>query len=386
VNIGLPTYIALERKPDNGCEMWSMCCSETGIMYKLMIVKDGAAMEADFESDVPENYGHGTKVLANLVKGLEMSGRLIVADSFFASVEATEEMMRKGLHFLGTVKRSSRLYPKSHLENVDMEGSNSAGRYGRKMMEATTTISGRERKMYASVWSDKSRHFFIGTFTSPGIRKVTRERWRNVCGDEDNGAITTARTDVEVTMAGSAHTYFKHNGKIDQINGERSKNVDFESTFKVKKWHTRIENGLFGVLCVDTYNLWKACTGGVYKDHRLNVKQFLRRLSFELVGDIDDSPAGIQPGPEKNYMGLVKGSVPRKCRGTCKKRTVWICGSCDNHVCIECYDAHFNTCTSAHQVAMSRIKRSLSSSGSAASTPSIKRHCSRTPVTSHCSQ
>ena len=167
-------------------------------------------------------------------------GWLIVADSFFASVEATEEMMRKGLHFLGTVKRSSRLYPKSHLENAVVEGSNADGRYGRKMMETTTSVGGRERKMYASVWADKTRHFFIGTFTSPGIRKVTRERWRNVCGDEDNGAITTARTDVEVTMAGSAHTYFKHNGKIDQINGERSKNVDFETTFKVKEWHTRI--------------------------------------------------------------------------------------------------------------------------------------------------
>ena len=64
-------------------------------MYKLMIVKDGAAMEADFGSDVPEKYGHGTKVLVNLVKGLEMSGRLIVADSFFASVEATQEMMSR---------------------------------------------------------------------------------------------------------------------------------------------------------------------------------------------------------------------------------------------------------------------------------------------------
>jgi len=252
-------------------------------------------------------------------------------------------------------------------------------------METTTSVGGRERKMYASVWADKTRHFFIGTFTSPGIRKVTRERWRNVCGDEDNGAITTARTGVEVTMAGSAHTYFKHNGKIDQINGERGKNVDFESTFKVKEWYTRIENGLFGMLCVDAYNLWKACTDGVYKDHRLNVKQFLRRLSFELVGDIDDS--GIQPGQpetEKKYIGSVKGSVARKCRGTCEKRTIWMCGSCDKHVCTECYDAHFDTCTNAHEVAMSRVKRSLSSSVSAASTPSIKRHCSRAP--SHCSQ
>ena len=238
--------------------------------------------------------------------------------------------------------------------------------------------------MYASAWSDKTRHFFIGTFTSPGIEKVSRERWRNVCGDEDedNGAITTARTVVEVTMAGSAHTYFKHNGKIDQINGERGKNVNFESTFKVKEWHTRIENGLFGVLCVDAYNLWKACTGGVYMDEELNVKQFLRELSFQLVGAIDDS--GIQPETGKKYIGPVKGSVARKCTGTCKKRTIWKCGSCDTYVCTECYDVHFDTCIMAHEVAISRVKRSHSSSRSAASTPSIKRHCSRTP--SHCSQ
>lgn len=227
--------------------------------------------------------------------------------------------------------------------------------------------------MYASVWSDKSRHFFIGTFTSPGVEKVLRERWRNVCPDEDSHDVTTERTDIDVTMSGTAYTYFKHNAKIDQINGERSKNVDFESTFKVKEWHTRIENGLFGILCVDAYNLWRACTGGVYKNHQLNVKQFLRELACELVGAIDDSV--IQP----ETFGLSKGSDSRVCKGECKKKTSWFCRSCNINICPLCCGDHFLTCRVACEVALPRMKRSLSSSGSAASTPSIKRHCSRTP-------
>ena len=137
-----------------------------------------------------------------------MSGRLIVADSFFASVEAAEEMMKNGLHFLGTVKRSSRLYPKSHLENAVLEGSNADGRYGRKMMETTTSVGGRERKMYASVWADKTRHFFIGTFTSPGIKKVSRERWRNVREDDDNDDSDSDSASAAVPPA-VAHQHYR---------------------------------------------------------------------------------------------------------------------------------------------------------------------------------
>ena len=47
----------------------------------------------------------------------------------------------------------------------------------------------------------------------------------------------------------------------------------------------------------------------------------------------------------------------------------------------ECYDAHFDVCTNtiAQDVARAKLKRPHSSSGSAVSTPSLKRHCSRTP-------
>jgi hypothetical protein len=39
INEGLPHYIAIDRKPENGCEIQTACCGTSGIMMKLRIVK-----------------------------------------------------------------------------------------------------------------------------------------------------------------------------------------------------------------------------------------------------------------------------------------------------------------------------------------------------------
>ena len=39
INIGLPMYIALDHKPDNGCEIQNCCNGRSGIMIKLRLVK-----------------------------------------------------------------------------------------------------------------------------------------------------------------------------------------------------------------------------------------------------------------------------------------------------------------------------------------------------------
>ena len=39
INIGLPMYIAIDRKPDKGCEIQNSACSESGVMLRLLLVK-----------------------------------------------------------------------------------------------------------------------------------------------------------------------------------------------------------------------------------------------------------------------------------------------------------------------------------------------------------
>ena len=39
INDGLPHYVAIERKPENGCKIQTSCCGTSGIMMGLRIVK-----------------------------------------------------------------------------------------------------------------------------------------------------------------------------------------------------------------------------------------------------------------------------------------------------------------------------------------------------------
>jgi len=42
INIGLPMYVAINRKPENGCEIQNSCCAKSGIMMRLKLVKTAA--------------------------------------------------------------------------------------------------------------------------------------------------------------------------------------------------------------------------------------------------------------------------------------------------------------------------------------------------------
>jgi Transposase IS4 len=42
INIGLPMYVAMDRKPEDGLEIQNACCGHSGIMYQLKLVKTAA--------------------------------------------------------------------------------------------------------------------------------------------------------------------------------------------------------------------------------------------------------------------------------------------------------------------------------------------------------
>ena len=65
INEGLPHYIAIDRKPENGCEIQNACDGESGIMMRLKIVK-GPGVEEPFPPN--KDLNHATKVLAYLVR------------------------------------------------------------------------------------------------------------------------------------------------------------------------------------------------------------------------------------------------------------------------------------------------------------------------------
>ena len=60
---GLPDYVAIDRKPENGCEIQNLCWAKSGIMLKLQIVKGNTEI-----CNESSQLGHGTKVLQSLIR------------------------------------------------------------------------------------------------------------------------------------------------------------------------------------------------------------------------------------------------------------------------------------------------------------------------------
>ena len=66
INIGLPMYIDIDRKPGNGCEIQNSACSECGVMLRLLLVKSESYSHLHTQ-EINEGFQHETDILKYLV-------------------------------------------------------------------------------------------------------------------------------------------------------------------------------------------------------------------------------------------------------------------------------------------------------------------------------
>jgi Transposase IS4 len=64
---GLPQYVTIDRKPENGCEVQNAAYGRSGIMLQLQLVTT-AYHEATREVESEVGLNHGTVILERLVK------------------------------------------------------------------------------------------------------------------------------------------------------------------------------------------------------------------------------------------------------------------------------------------------------------------------------
>ena len=132
INCGLPHYITIDRKPENGLEVQNAVCGDSGIMLQLELAKEDAEDDYDINDDV--NYGnitnvpHGARVMLKLLSPYMNTQRIVCADSYFASVTAAELLHMNGLKCIVVIKTAPRKYPMTHLAAHEID--NSGNRYG----------------------------------------------------------------------------------------------------------------------------------------------------------------------------------------------------------------------------------------------------------------
>lgn len=103
-------YVAMERKPENGCEIQNAACGRGGIMMRLHVVTMAQQQRAHaVEGD--EDIVHGTAVLKVLVAPWAASRRVVCADSYFESFKAALQLRQMGLGLVAVVKTTTRAYP-----------------------------------------------------------------------------------------------------------------------------------------------------------------------------------------------------------------------------------------------------------------------------------
>ena len=56
LNVGFPTYHAMDRKSENGCEIRTSACGRSVIMLRLIVVK---SPKEDIECDANAGLDHG---------------------------------------------------------------------------------------------------------------------------------------------------------------------------------------------------------------------------------------------------------------------------------------------------------------------------------------
>ena len=173
INHGLPMYVAINRKPENGCEIQNAASGRSGVMIRLKIVKTAEEENASAVTDDDSN-NHGTNVLKFLVEPWVRMDRCVCADSYFASVNAVTVMRMMGLRFIGVVKMATKTFPMSYLSNLELV------QHGDYKGLVPRGADG-QPTMLLFIWMDRDCRYFIASVSllDSGIL-YSRNRWHQV--------------------------------------------------------------------------------------------------------------------------------------------------------------------------------------------------------------
>lgn len=111
----------MPKKPNKyGVKLMSLTDARTSYLYNAYIYSgkgsDGIGLSAEQKKlKVP------TQAVVRLVKPIEKSNRNVTADNWFSSMEVVTELRKKGLTYLGTLKKNKPMIPACFLPNKTRE-------------------------------------------------------------------------------------------------------------------------------------------------------------------------------------------------------------------------------------------------------------------------
>ena len=208
INHGLPMYVAIDRKPENGCEIQNAACGCSGVMIRLKVVKTAEEENASAVTDDDGN-NHGTNVLKFLVELWVRMDCCVCADSYFASLNAVTVMRTMGLRFIGVVKMATKKFPMSYLSNLELV---QHGDYKGLVARGTNG----QPTMLSFIWMDRKCRYFIASASllDSGI-PYSHNRWRQVSLELD---ALPENVELTIPQPKATEVYCQTGSVIDQHN------------------------------------------------------------------------------------------------------------------------------------------------------------------------
>ena len=378
INNGLPMYIAMERKPENGAEVYSSCCGDSGIMMRLKIRKTKACTGRELAQEDGPSINEGTRVLKELVVPWANTKRLVVADSAFSSVQTAEELYRVGLWFIGVIKTATKHFPWKYLNEVQLNGKGSQVALWHEAEETG------KPNLLAFVWCDRDRRYFISSCSNMrSAPPILRTRLRQTTPVASN--MDPVKVQLEVPLPNAANLYYNSCGRIDQHNRLRQDGLNIEKKFGTHDWAKRFNLSIFSMIVVDSFLVYKGCTGVAEC-----FNEYVHKLADEMIDyhkttrhqrAITAYNGYETPRKKRSPLGCIVHLTPNKrlrpasttpsgrenkgqarlqkyCRGKgCKNKSTWLCSACGDDMSLchsmsgrDCYQAHCEEVHAGDQV------------------------------------
>lgn len=372
INTGLPFYVALDRKPEDGCEIQNVCDGDSGIMLQLHLVKSAKSVTRLAEDPT---INHGTYVLKKLISPWANTQRCVFADSYFASVQTAQELFKMGMRFTGVVKTATRGFPYAHLSSLQFGGK---GEWRGLHHKGNGTLQ--DPDLTAFAWVDRDRRYFISTHSN--LREAVplqRTRWRQLNPDTNEEPV---RQTISIKQPQCSKRYYDRCGMIDRHNRTRQDDLRLERKYQTHDWSKRVNLSILGMVVVDAYLARKACVGVSESPH-----EFFSKLAEQMIDHgrvtraqrqvLQEAEATIQAGGSARKRpasapissGIGPHLTPNKKKRSpdkdgkistygkqqrcscCSMKTTWVCSECylrDDKIVSICHTRHRFKCWEDH--------------------------------------
>ena len=213
-------------------------------------------------------HQHHTAASLRLVEPLFGSGRLIVGDSWFGSVNTAVAMMDKGLHFLGNIKTCHALFPQAVLrEHTPME-------HGQALIYETV-FKGHKLNAVSVRKGKKKYRLMIST---RGTSIVTGEQsWGGFDKKGFRYKVTKPQIDIDAN-------YTKAQPHVDVHNKLRQRSLALEKSWLTKRYESRAMATGLAIVATDAYLMYLTMSAGKrkYGHEKHNFRLFVKNLSMQL--------------------------------------------------------------------------------------------------------